>query len=155
MKKLFLLGVLAAFCLNVEARKKKEEPTTAPAVPAKPANDSGATKKGQKPFDKVITDKAITKKGLFTVHKVDDKWYFEIPDSLIGREFEMTTRYSKTAGGGGVYAGELENEQTLIWEKGPNKNLLLRVVTVISKADSVTDIFKAVKIVIVRRPNYI
>ncbi|NDC41419.1 MAG: DUF5117 domain-containing protein, partial [Chitinophagia bacterium] len=100
--------------------------------------------KGPKPFDKVITDKAITKKGLFNVHKVDEKWYFEIPDSLLNREMMVTTRFVKTAGGGGIYAGELENEQTIIWEKGPNKNIFLRVVTLLSQADSNTQIYKAV-----------
>ena len=143
MKKLFLFAVCAALFVQADAKKKKDDVPTATA-PAKPAADSSASKKGPKPFDKVITDKAVSHKGLFTVHKVDDKWYFEIPDSLLGREVEMTTRFTKTAGGGGVYAGEQENEQTLVWEKGFNKNLLLRVVTVISKADSVTDIFKAV-----------
>lgn len=143
MRKILLFAVCTVMFVQTEARKKKVEPVATPA-PAKPATDSAAGKKGPKPFDKVITDKAVSHKGLFTVHKVEDRWFFEIPDSLLGREIEMTTRFSKTAGGGGVYAGEMENEQTLVWEKGVNKNLLLRVVTVISKADSVTDIFKAV-----------
>jgi len=119
---------------------KKAEP--APA--AKPADSTATSKKGPKPYSKVITDKAVTKHGLFTVHNVDDKWYFEIPDSLFGREMIVTTRYSKTAGGGGIYAGEMENEQTIKWEKGPNDKVLLRVRTVISMADSTNDIYKAV-----------
>ena len=98
-----------------------------------------------KPYAKIITDKAITQKGLFKVHKVEDKYYFEIPDSLLGREMMMTSRFSKIAGGGGVYAGEKDNEQTVVFEKGINKNILLRVVTVLSVADSTTDIIKAVK----------
>ncbi|MEY4280744.1 MAG: hypothetical protein RLZ39_156 [Bacteroidota bacterium] len=104
-----------------------------------------ATKGPFKPYAKVITDKAITQKGLFKVHKVEDKYYFEIPDSLLGREMMMTSRFSKIAGGGGVYAGEKDNEQTVVFEKGINKNILLRVVTVLSVADSTTDIIKAVK----------
>ncbi len=62
----------------------------------------------------------------------------------MGREMIVTTRYNKTAGGGGIYAGEMENEQTIKWEKGPTKNVLLRVVTVISVADSTNEIYKAV-----------
>ena len=143
MKQITLIAFLSVFAVVANA-KLKDKPAADTAGVAKKAADSSASKKGPKPFDKVITDKAVTHKGLFTVHKLDDKWYFEIPDSLVGREFEMITRYSKTAGGGYVYAGEEENEQTLVWEKGPNNNMFLRVVTVISKADSTTDIFKAV-----------
>jgi len=114
------------------------------AVTAPPAADT-AVKGPYKPYAKIITDKAVTQKGLFKVHKVEDKYYFEIPDSLLGREMMMTSRFSKIAGGGGVYAGEKDNEQTVVFEKGINKNILLRVVTVLSVADSTTDIIKAVK----------
>ena len=134
-----------AVIAGAKHKHKKGGDDAKPAASTKSADSTAsANKKGPKPFDKVITDKAVSKKGLFTVHKVEDKWYFEIPDSLFNREIEMTTRFSKTAGGGGIYAGEMENEQTIMWEKGPNKNVLLRVVTIISKADSTNDIFKAV-----------
>ena len=146
MKKYAIAGLLLCVAVSVTAKKHKKGNNPAPATagaPAKPADSSGS-KKGPKPYDKVITDKAVTHKGLFNVHKVEDKWYFEIPDSLMNREMMVTTRYSKTAGGGGVYAGEMENEQTIVWEKGPNKNVFLRVVTVISIADSTHEIYKAV-----------
>lgn len=139
MKKGILISLLLSIAIVSDAQKehKGENPSASQAT-----ND--AAKFGPKPYDKVISAKAVSKKGLFTVHKVGDKWYFEIPDSLFNREIMMTTRYSKTAGGGGVYAGEMENRQTIEWEKGPNKNVFLRVVTVISVADSATDIYKAV-----------
>lgn len=138
-----MLIAAAAVSLPATAKKKKKHKGgDMPAVAAK--TDSSSNKKGPKPFSKVITDKAISQKGLFTVHKVDEKWYFEIPDSLLRREMIVTTRYSKIAGGGGTYAGEMEGRKTIMWEKGPNNRLFLRVVTVISVADSATDIFKAV-----------
>jgi hypothetical protein len=137
MKKVLVAAMLL---LPVLASAKKKDKTPPPT----PKADSSASKKGPQPYKKVITDKAITKHGLYTVHQVDEKWYFEIPDSLLNRETMMTTRYSKVAGGGGVYAGELENSETIEWEKGPNKNVFLRVITTISQADSSTDIYKAV-----------
>ncbi|HWB90565.1 MAG TPA: zinc-dependent metalloprotease, partial [Puia sp.] len=102
-------------------------------------------KTGPKPYKEVITDKAVSDTGLFTVHKVDEKWYFEIPDSLFSREFMAITRFSKTAAGDGVYGGELANQQTLEWEKGPSNALFLRVVTLVSMADSSNKIYRAVK----------
>ena len=145
MKKYFIVPALMCTVLAATARHKNKKGNPAPSNPvvAQKSADS-ASKKGPKPYEKVITDKAITKRGLLTVHKVDDKWYFEIPDSLLKREMIVTTRYSKTAGGGGIYAGEMVNYQTVVWEKGPSNNVFLRVVTVISVADSTNEIYKAV-----------
>ena len=115
--------------------------TAKPRLPVIPGFN--LPKPGPKPYKDVITDKAITHHGLFTVHKVEEKWYFEIPDSMLLREFMAITRFSKT-GGGGVYGGELANQQTLEWEKGPSNTLFLRVVTLVNMADSTNNIYKAV-----------
>ena len=40
-----------------------------------------------KPYEKVITKDAKTKPGVFTVHQVKDKWYYEIPKSELNKEF--------------------------------------------------------------------
>ena len=146
MKKYIVLPIVACLALSATAKNKNKKKQKGGVITSSPAtkSDSSSSKKGPKPYNKVITDKAVTKQGLFTIHKVDDKWYFEIPDSILNREMIVTSRYSKVAGGGGVYAGEMENRNTVIWEKGPNNKVFLRVVTVISVADSTTDIFKAV-----------
>ena len=138
MKSTSFIAFALFLSMSSIAAEKKAAVTTPPTADT-------AVKGPYKPYAKIITDKAITQKGLFKVHKVEDKYYFEIPDSLLGREMMMTSRFSKIAGGGGVYAGEKDNEQTVVFEKGINKNILLRVVTVLSVADSTTDIIKAVK----------
>lgn len=79
------------------------------------------------PYNKVITKEAKTDEGLFPVHEVDDKYYYEIPDSLFGREMLMVSRISKTASGIGFGGGKI-NTQVLRWEKKPKK-VLLRVVS--------------------------
>lgn len=109
-----------------------------------PATTTTTTPKAPKPYKEVITDKAITKKGLFIVHKIEEKYYFEIPDSLLKREILAVTRFTKTAGGSSAYGGEIANQQTILFEKGPSNNIFLRVVALISQADSTNDIFKAV-----------
>ena len=140
MKK--LLTLCSVFiCAVLFAQKPLAPPAAAAATPppAKTPPDQGPKK-----YADLITAKAITKEGLITVHKVDDKWYFDIPDSIFNREIMVITRFSKVAGGGSVYGGELANSQTVIWEKGPSNNVFLRVVTTISVADSTNDIYKAV-----------
>lgn len=135
---------LTAVAKNKKNKKKDDKSGAIAGAPAAAKTDTASSKKGPKPYNKVITDKAVSKQGLFTIHKVDDKWFFEIPDSLLMREMIVTTRYSKVAGGGGIYAGEMEGRKSVMWEKGPNNKLFLRVVTTISVADSTTEIFKAV-----------
>ena len=128
MKKISFLFLGLAVLTTVPAQaqlgklfKKKKPPVTEKPKPKK------EDKNGIKPYDKVITKKAITDKGLFDVHKVDDKFYYEIPDSLFGAEMLMVTRIAKTASGIG-FGGGKQNTQVLRWEKD-SKKVLLRVVS--------------------------
>ena len=88
----------------------------------------------------------MTQFGLFTVHKVEDKWYFEIADSILNREILAITRFVKSPAGSRSYGGEKVNEQTIRWEKGPSDNIFLRVMTIVSVApDSTQPIAQAVR----------
>lgn len=87
----------------------------------------GRSKGGMKAYSEVITSKAETDEGLFHVHKVGDKYYYEISDTLLGREMLMVTRIAKTATGIG-YGGEKINTQVLRWVR-QDKNILVRVVS--------------------------
>src|SRR5689334_5423119 len=40
-----------------------------------------------RPYSQVITSRAVTDPGGITVHRVDDRWFFEVPDSLARRDF--------------------------------------------------------------------
>ena len=120
---------------------QKSDTTGLSAGPKKEA----PSKPGPKAFSEVITKKAISQKGVFTVHFQDDKYFFEIPDNLLGRELIAVTRFTKVAAGASKYGGEVANEQTLQFEKGPGQRIFMRVVTLISRADSTQTIAKAVK----------
>jgi hypothetical protein len=125
----------------------QKPPTSNPASQKPPAPASTSpVKSGPKPYKEVISEKAITQTGLFTVHKVEDKWYFEIPDSLFNREILAITRFDKSPAGSHSYGGEKVNEQTIRWEKGPSDNVFMRVSTIISIApDSTQPIAQAVR----------
>jgi hypothetical protein len=143
--KLLVLLVLAfGMTYPAQAQKKKKDKNPPPASTA-PKSDSTKGKGGPQPYSKVITGKAKTQKGLFTVHKVDENYFFEIPDSVIGREFIAITRISKTPAGAG-YGGREENRQVLRWEKGPSNKLFLRAVLYISASgDSTKPIMEAIR----------
>jgi len=110
------------------------------------SDTSGTDKPKNKPkaYKDVITKDAKTKHGLFTVHKVDDKYYFEIPDSILGREIMTVTRYVKTATGA-HYGGEQINRQVLRFEKGGANKIFVRAVQYVNvSSDSTTPMYKAV-----------
>ncbi|MES1222019.1 MAG: DUF5117 domain-containing protein, partial [Bacteroidota bacterium] len=132
--KLTLLALLIA-AIPVAAQDKKPAPTTGPVTgTATPATGfPGLTKSGPKPYKEIITDKAISKKGLFTIHKVEDKWYFEIADSLLGRDLLIVNRLSKAAAGMRNfffgYAGDQIGNNVVSFEKGPNNKIFLKKIS--------------------------
>jgi hypothetical protein len=112
---------------------------TAPALP----------KTGPKPYKEVITSKAITKNGLFRVHKVEEKWFFEIGDSLLNRDILVVNRISKapinTRAGFFGYAGDEINQNVIRFEKGPNNKLFLRDISYsVYARDTAGDMYKSV-----------
>ena len=107
-----------------QSKRKKKGKKAKTEVPA----DKKKPKKGAiQPYKKVITKEAKTDEGLFTVHKLDGKYFYEIPDSLFGKEMLMVTRISKTANGLG-FGGGKQNTSVLRWEV-KDKKVLLRVVS--------------------------
>ena len=136
MKKILVLSSLCVF-MTISLMAQKADTTA--------VKKEAPAKTGPKSFKDFISKKAITKSGLFTTHFMDEKYYFDIPDSLLGREMLAITRFAKVAGGARRYGGEEVNEQSLLFEKGPGQKIFLRVVSLISKADSTQTIAKAVK----------
>lgn len=98
-------------------------------------------KKATLPVKKEVRTPA--RQGLFNVQFWKDKYYFQIPDSLLGRLFMVTTRYVATPVDAGLYGGELANEQVLYFEKN-GKQMLLRDNMYDVRADSTDAIYKAV-----------
>ncbi|WP_207209804.1 zinc-dependent metalloprotease [Flavobacterium petrolei] len=126
-----------------QSRKKRKAEKNAIAKVDTKANDA---KKEPKPYKKVIDSSAVTQRGLIDVHKIDNKYLFEIPDSILGSEMMTITRYSKTPAGGGIFGGEEINRQVVRWEKGLNNNILLRSITyVIMSPDEDKPMAQAVK----------
>lgn len=120
---MFFVALIFHSCaISIKATStKKNKPTTSEKPKPKP-------KKGAiKPYSNVITKDAVSDKGLFTVHKIDADYFYEIPDSLFDKEMLMVTRIAKTASGIG-FGGGKQNTQVLRWQK-KEKKVLLRVVS--------------------------
>lgn len=100
-------------------------------------------KDGMKAYSEVITDKAETDDGLFAVHKVDDKYYYEIPDSLLGRDMLLVSRIAKTASEIG-YGGEKLNTQVVAWERKED-DIILRHLSFENTASDTLPVYEAVR----------
>lgn len=125
--------MLAATVPALAQKKKKDSAAATPPPAAAAANSEKKDAGGIQPYEKVITAKAVSDEGLFKVHKIDDKFYYEIPDSLVDREMLMVTRIAKTADDIG-YGGENVRNQVVRWQK-KDKKVLLRVVSYNNIAD--------------------
>jgi hypothetical protein len=124
-----------------QKKKKKNQKDTPVAETPKKKDDSPF-----KPYSEIITKEAQTDEGLFTTHKVKDKYYFEVADSLLEREILVISRISGTVenfnfGGAGMKA---RGQQVWRWQKKDNQ-LLLRYVSYNSVASEDTPIYQSVR----------
>jgi len=143
---LFLCFCLAAIPAAAQKKKSKKEEAKAPAAAPAPAEKKDENKGGMQPYEKVITNKAKTDKGLFTYHEVEGKHYFEIPDSLFDREILVIGRISGTVdglnfGGAGM---EVKGEQVVRLQKS-GKQIMLRYVSHSNVADNDKPIYQSVR----------
>ena len=156
MRQLFLV---MGFALLASCQATKKTGASSPRTPqtdsTKDAAMSGApgSRKAAtgpaaapKAFKEVITSKAVSQKGLFSVHKVDDKYYYEIPDGLLGKDILTVNRLSRAAAGlrtgGSGYAGDQINQNVIRFEKGPGNKIFIRSISFEEFApDSTSEMF--------------
>lgn len=144
MKKILLSSSVLLFAALSFAQQRSTLPATpGSSTTSKSLTNASSAKQGPKPYKEVITEKAITQKGLFKVHQIDQKYYFEIADSIFEREILSVVRFAKVPAGAG-YGGEIANQQTIRFEKGYNNTVFLRTITLVNTADANQQIYQAV-----------
>src|SRR6478752_292217 len=95
-----------------------------------PVVKADTVKKATSALSNIITKNTESKIGLISIHKTGDKYYFEIPDSILKRELLVTNWLVTVPGGSPKYGGELMSQKVISFEKGFNNKLVLRVVDV-------------------------
>jgi len=135
---IFFFGLAVDVDAQRKKKKKKNKGKIEQIAKPKPKPKKGAIL----PYEKVVTKEMKTDKGLFNVHSADDKYLFEVPDSLMNREMLMVTRIAKTANGIG-FGGGKTNTQVLRWQR-KGKKVLLRVVSHNVVADTILPVHEAV-----------
>ncbi len=137
-----VLSFTAPFCVAAQEKPNVVMP------PGLPGAGASASKPGPKPYKEVITEKAKTLKGLFTVHKIEDKYYFELPAKMMGRDILVLNRVSKSSiespKGFGGYAGDEINSNVIRFEKGPNNKVFLKNISYNVNPDSTKPMYRSV-----------
>ncbi|MEM6965852.1 MAG: zinc-dependent metalloprotease [Bacteroidota bacterium] len=98
-----------------------------------------------RPYKKIIKSDAETDEGFFKIHKVDDLYYFEIPNEFLDREILVVSRLSGTGEGSRGIAGmKARPQQVIRWQRHENQ-ILLRSVSYNSVASEQSPIYESVR----------
>ena len=109
-----------------------------------PRNDKKADTEKKEAPEKPEPELTVTD-GLVGVSHHEKDWYFDVPDSLLGRRILAVTRFVNHTSGASEYGGEMLQSQMIYWEKASNGNLLLRVDPYTVHADGDDEIARAVR----------
>jgi hypothetical protein len=155
-------AVLFAAAVIGCAHNPPAAPAPAPVVAVTPpaaTADSGRRSNGSaglapaepRPYNRVITAQAHTERGMFIVHQVGEKLYFEIPENQLNKDMLIVGRYARAAAadpsptsGFGDYAGDEFDDRALRWERHGNR-VVLRSVSFEITADTALPVYRAVQ----------
>lgn len=130
MRKSLLTALLAVFALSgtaawgdVSTLVAKKDTTL-----SQPTDTTTKTEESKKPdaYVKLLKEGGSETKGLVTVRHIKDEWYFEVPDSLLGRLLLAVTRFKAVPQDFKMLSGEEVNRSVVYWEQHNEKILFLR-----------------------------
>jgi len=153
-----LLGiVLVAACSQSPQPAGSPTPQRASAQGADTTRGGDSARAGSgsaqpRPYNRVITRDAKTRRGLFAVHRVNEKLYFEIPRKELNKDMLLVGRFTRAAAanprlpGGqfGNYGGDQFAERTLRWDRSGNR-IILRSPSFAIVADTLAPVYRAVE----------
>lgn len=126
-----MLARLIPAALGLASALSAQQPATpagAPATPQTPppAQGPGGAQQGPRPYDQVITRGARSDSGLFLIHRVGARLYFEVPDSLLGRDMLLISKIHQAPEDLSPFlnAGSSVAEQLVRWEREGDRLLL-------------------------------
>ncbi len=128
-----------------EPQEPQDPPARTDGDPA-PASERGRGGSNQppqpRPYDQVITGDARTDEGIFTVHRIREQLYYEIPKGALGKDFLWVSQIKRTMAGAGL-GGQAAGNRVVRWELLGNR-VLLRLIDYSIIADPGAPIARAV-----------
>ena len=109
----FLFSAIISMALAGGIAAQDRPPTGPPAGGQRPGGAGTGASQDPQPYDKVITDDAKTKDGVFKVHQIKDKFFYEIPKNEMGKEFLWVTQIARTTLGVGYADRHWQSRRSL------------------------------------------
>ncbi|UKK51639.1 zinc-dependent metalloprotease [Prevotella sp. E13-17] len=106
------------------------------------------TKKEEKKeteYEKLIKKGGTVTNGLFGMRHIDDKYYFEVPDSILGRYLLFVTRLTAVPQNFGLFAGEEVSHSTVYFERRDTTRLMMRQYVLSHVADDKDNIARTLE----------
>ncbi|HEX7242339.1 MAG TPA: zinc-dependent metalloprotease, partial [Longimicrobiaceae bacterium] len=130
--------------------------TGAPGAPGAPGAGGdtaggGGRSATVRPYARVVTPDAQTRRGMFAVHRIGDRLLFEIPRRELNKDMLLVGRYARAAATdptGGTdqseYGGDRFTTRTLRWTRSGNR-VILRSPSFAIAADTSLSVYRAVE----------
>jgi hypothetical protein len=134
--------LLMLLLVLVSAQEPATPPAAANAEP-RPGMPGQSREQEIRPYDRVITKEAKSDPGLFTVHRIKEKIYYEIPKRELDRELLWVSQIARTTLGVG-YGGQAVGNRVVKWQR-VNNRILLRNISYNVVADASQPIARAVQ----------
>jgi len=151
MTRLLRSGVLAilpwALIALSSPSAAQDPPPTPPAeqaaAPAQTEQRPAPTPGAPRPYDRVITKEAKSDPGVFIVHRIGERLYYEIPANQLNKEFLWVSQIARTTVGAGQ-GGQAVGSRVVKWERHNNR-VFLRGISYDIVADRKLPIAQAVQ----------
>ncbi|MGH7560889.1 MAG: zinc-dependent metalloprotease [Gemmatimonadales bacterium] len=153
---LALAGCSRSTASGPAAAPGPEPSRTGAGTPAQPGAGQAPAGQGQdtaragppgdpapRPYNRVITQQARSRDGLFKTHRIGSRLYFEIPRSALNTDLLLVTRASRVPVNQGYGGLQVAQNLVLRWERRDNR-VFLRTVSYETVADSTNPIYRAV-----------
>ncbi|MEO6224048.1 MAG: DUF5117 domain-containing protein, partial [Vicinamibacterales bacterium] len=103
----------------------QDPPTQDPPAPGRGGGQNQPAPRPQ-PYTSVITSAATTDDGIFKVHRVGDKLYYEIPKAELNKDYLLVTTIKKTTIGVG-YGGQAAGTRVIRWVQRGDRILIMDI----------------------------
>ncbi|MEQ1898531.1 MAG: zinc-dependent metalloprotease [Vicinamibacterales bacterium] len=132
-----------AFAQDPPAPPQEPPAPAGAATPGGGANGGGGQDTSIRPYERVVTKEARTDEGVFTVHRIKERLLYEIPKTMLDREFLLVTTIARTTEGSG-YGGQEVGSRVVKWMRQGDR-VLLRGISYRIVADPAKPIARAVQ----------
>ncbi len=124
------------YAIKADTLKKDTTVTDTTKVEKEDVKSKAKKEPKETEYQKIIKKGGTVTDGLFRVRHIEDKYYFEVPDSMLGRYILCVTRFTAVPQNFGQFAGEEITHSTIYFEKRDTSQIMIRQYVLSHLADN-------------------